>query len=236
MRRPIAARDAGWAKNLARVLAGRGVSPNAVSGASVFCAALAMLCLIGAGRSENAAAKVVLFCGAALFIQLRLLCNLFDGMLAVEFNKSSALGPLWNDFPDRLADVLILVGCGYSGSAMSDFAGWLPALGWAAATLALMTAYARVLGVAVGARETFVGPMAKQHRMALATFGCVFCALPPLMQLFSRAAPTQTSSLPSPMLAILLIIIFGCVITIARRLKLSARDLENAASTRKEIS
>lgn len=236
MRRPIAARESGWAKNLARVLAACGVTPNAVSGASVFCAALAMLCLIGAGRSESAAAQVALFLGAALFIQLRLLCNLFDGMLAVEFKKSSALGPLWNDFPDRPADVLILVGCGYSGGVASNFAAWLPALGWAAAALALMTAYARVLGVAVGARETFAGPMAKQHRMAMATFGCVFSALPPLGIWLLRKPPPQGYSLPSAMLAVLLLIVVGCVVTIVRRLKLIARDLQSAASTREEAS
>ena len=237
MRRPIAARDVGWAKNLARVLAGRGVSPNAISGASVFCAALAMLCLIGAGQSASAAEQVALFLGAALFIQLRLLCNLFDGMVAVEFKKASALGPLWNDFPDRPADVLILVGCGYCGNAASGFAfaAWLPALGWAAAALALITAYARVLGVAVGARETFAGPMAKQHRMAFATFGCIFSTLPPLTQLFFRAV-SQNYPLESPMPAVLFLICGGCVITISRRLKLVARDLENAASTRKDDS
>jgi phosphatidate cytidylyltransferase len=31
--------------------------------------------------------------------------NLFDGMLAVEFGQKSALGPIFNDLPDRPADV-----------------------------------------------------------------------------------------------------------------------------------
>ncbi len=213
MRRPIAAREAGWAKNFARFLARRGISPNAVSGASVAFAALAALCLVGAGQNENRIFDFVLFCGAALFIQLRLLCNLFDGMLAVEFEKSSALGPLWNDFPDRPADVLVLAGCGFCGGA-----SWLPLLGFFTASLALMTAYVRVLGVAVGARETFVGPMAKPHRMAMATIACGLSALESWLYFSPRA-----------MAAALLIISLGCVITIVRRLNLVSRDLKIAA-------
>jgi phosphatidylglycerophosphate synthase len=45
----------------------------------------------------------------------------------------------------------------------------MPALGWAAAAFALMTAYVRELGRANGAPSDFSGPMAKQHRMALVT-------------------------------------------------------------------
>ena len=218
MRRPIAARDAGWAKNVARILARRGVSPNAVSGASVACAALAALCLVGAGRSENYALIAALFCGAALLVQLRLLCNLFDGMLAVEWNQKSALGPLWNDFPDRPADALILVGCGYAGGGSLSGPSWLPILGWLAAALAVMTAYTRVLGVAVGARETFAGPMAKQHRMAVVTLACVSCA-----------PATLWDFAPRVMTIALAIIVIGCVLTMRRRLIFIANDLKTRA-------
>lgn len=214
MRRPIASRQSHWAQRIARDLARRGVRPNAVSGASVVFALLAALCLIFAPRVEGRFWEFALFCGAALCIQLRLLCNLFDGMLAVEFNQASALGPLWNDFPDRPADILILVGCGFSGGP-----NWLPMLGAAAALLALLTAYTRVLGAAVGAREHFAGPMAKPQRMALATIACVFSALEAVLSWPHRA-----------MTLALILIVLGCALTISRRLQLIARDLTEGAA------
>ncbi|MFC4259844.1 hypothetical protein ACFOZ5_12460 [Marinobacter lacisalsi] len=45
--------------------------------------------------------------------------------------------------------------------------------GWLAALLAVMTAYIRVLGSALGVPADFRGPMAKQHRMALLTVACL---------------------------------------------------------------
>ena len=40
----------------------------------------------------------ILFAGC---VQCRLLCNLFDGMVAVEGGKRSPNGDLYNDMPDR---------------------------------------------------------------------------------------------------------------------------------------
>lgn len=216
MRRPIASRQSNWAKNVARFLAHRGVRPNMVSGASVLCALGAFACLLATSLAASPAASVALYLGAALCIQARLLCNLFDGMLAVEWKRASALGPIYNDLPDRPADVLILAGAGYSLSAFA----WSPTLGWIAAVLALLTAYVRVLGVAVGAGEYFIGPMAKQHRMAVLTVACLL------------SAGESVLALPHRALAIALAVVaLGCVATIARRLKLIARDLAKAAST-----
>ena len=214
MRRPIATRDKTWAKNFARFLAKRGVTPNAVSGASVVCALGAFACLLATRNIEYSRwTQVALWLGAALFVQLRLLCNLFDGMLAVEFEKASALGAIYNDLPDRPADVLILVGAGY---AISTFQ-WSPTIGWIAAVLALMNAYVRVLGVAIGAQERFNGPMAKPHRMAAITIACVLSAVETLF-----AWPHRVMGLA------LIFVAVGCVITIFNRLKLIARDLQSA--------
>lgn len=216
MRRPIAARNSAWARSTARFLARRGVRPNAVSGTSVFFALLAGACLVLSARVESQWLNALLHLCAALFIQARLLCNLFDGMLAVEWKRGSALGPIYNDLPDRPADVLILAGAGYAASAFA----WSPALGWVAAALALLTAYVRVLGVAVGAGEHFTGPMAKPHRMAALTIASVL------------AAGEVLASLPHRAVALaLLVVAAGCVLTIARRLKLIARDLSSRSST-----
>ena len=111
--------------------------------------------------------------GAAVCIQLRLLCNLFDGMVAVEQQQRTKSGEIFNELPDRFADAFILAGAGYA----STEPGWLVELGWIAAVLALITAYVRSLGAAVGAGQHFLGPMAKQHRMALMTGMCVVLSI-----------------------------------------------------------
>lgn len=105
----------------------------------------------------------LLACAAC--VQLRLVCNLLDGMVAAEGCKQSALGQLYNEFPDRIADSLLIVALGYAiGSA------WL---GWLGALLAALTAYVRVFGGALGLAQDFRGPMAKQHRMAILTIACL---------------------------------------------------------------
>lgn len=210
MRRPIASRNSTWAHSTARWLARRGVRPNFVSGASVVCALLAACCLLATSRTHSTGDEVLLWIGAALWVQMRLLCNLFDGMLAVEFDQASVLGPIYNDLPDRPADVLILVGAGYAANLWM----WSPIAGWVAAVLALLTAYVRVLGVAVGAQETFAGPMAKPHRMALITGACLLSALETILHWPHRALSIA-----------LLLMIGGCVWTIVRRLKLIGTDL-----------
>ncbi len=101
----------------------------------------------------------------ALCIQLRLLCNLLDGMVAIEGGKQSPLGILYNEFPDRIADSLLIVALGYAIA--------LPWIGWFGALAAMATAYIRVFGGALGLAQDFRGPMAKQHRMAIMTAGCL---------------------------------------------------------------
>jgi len=40
-------------------------------------------------------------------------CNLLDGMVAIEGGLKTPAGELFNDVPDRISDPLILVGAGY---------------------------------------------------------------------------------------------------------------------------
>ena len=166
-RRPLASRNTRWAQAIARRLASMNVTPNRISQASMLAAAFAGLAFWLTGETQDGV-RVTLFIAAALFCQLRLLCNLFDGMVAVEGGKGEADGPFWNEFPDRVADVLIFVGAGYGIGA--------PALGLAAAAFAVLTAYVRELGRANGAPSDFSGPMAKQHRMATITLAAVLSA------------------------------------------------------------
>lgn len=163
-RRPLAVRDAAWARATAAWLAGRRISPNAISAASVLCAAGAAAAFACWSRTDGWCSALLLIAGA-VGIQLRLLCNLFDGMVAVEGGLRSPTGDLWNEVPDRVADTLIIVGTGYGVSALPHAVE----LGWLAALMAMFTAYVRVLGASLGVPGLFFGPMAKQHRMALLT-------------------------------------------------------------------
>lgn len=157
-RRPIAARDSGLARRLTKELLRTPVTPNQISVASIFFAAL------GAGALVNAPVHPVLYLAAIAGIQLRLLCNLLDGMVAVEGGRGSALGALYNEVPDRVADTMMLVAMGYAAGS-----SWL---GWACALVAALTAYIRVFGGSLGQAQDFRGPMAKQHRMALLSGAC----------------------------------------------------------------
>lgn len=160
-RRPLKSRGTGWARALATALARSPVTPDQISAASVlFAAAGAALLLYW-----PTPAGLVL---VAVCVQLRLLCNLLDGMVAVEGGKGSATGALWNELPDRLADSLFLVPLGYAAGT--------PWLGWLAALLAMATAYVRVTGGALGLAQDFRGPQAKPHRMAVMTLGSLAAA------------------------------------------------------------
>lgn len=157
-RRPIAARGSGWARALAAALARSSITPNQISVLSIFFAA------VGAGMlAWSPTVAGLLLC--AICVQLRLLCNLLDGMVAMEGGKQTPTGALYNEFPDRVADSLLIVGLGYAAG--------LPWLGWLGALLAALTAYVRVSGGSLGLAQDFRGPMAKQHRMAVLTAACL---------------------------------------------------------------
>lgn len=154
---------------------------------------------------------------AAVGIQLRLLCNLMDGMLAVEGGLKSATGDLFNEFPDRVADVLILVGLGYAGGTE-----WSSGLGWAAACGAVMTAAVRTHGASLVGSHDFRGPMAKPHRMALATLLCLILAVRNVWGDKGSLVEDVTSVVTGG----LLVMLVGLLITLQRRLRRLARALQ----------
>jgi phosphatidylglycerophosphate synthase len=155
-RRPIAARSSGWARWAASRLATSSVTPNQISAFSMIWAASGGLAMLWGGGWLP-------WLIAAVCVQLRLVCNLLDGMVAIEGGKSSAVGALYNEFPDRVADTILLTAAGYAAG--------VPSLGWAASLFAALTAYVRVFGGAVGLPQDFAGIMAKQRRMAALTAG-----------------------------------------------------------------
>ena len=169
-RRPIAARRWPIWQQTAKVLARRGVSPNGISLAGMGCglaAGAAFVATAYAGGWE----RLVWLAGAAL-IQLRLLANLLDGMVAIESGRASPVGELYNEVPDRVSDMATLIGAGYA-------VGGNPVLGYLATCAALLTAYVRAMGKATGAPQEYCGPMAKQQRMALVTCVALYGGLTP---------------------------------------------------------
>ncbi len=212
-RRPLKVRGAKLPQRFARWLGQKNVTPNQISIASVFFAALAAGCLF-ALPAVSQTVGTFLAVSAAVFIQFRLLCNLFDGMVAVEGGKSTASGELFNDIPDRIADPLILIAAGYATTVL-PCAG---VLGWAAGLGSVLTAYVRTLAAAAGAPVDFRGPMAKQHRMALITFACLLTAIEPMFWTRGWA-----------MMITLAVIIIGCVITCVRRSRSAYLALENGS-------
>jgi len=215
-RRPLRTRQMLWARSLAAALARAGISPNSISMASLVFAGIG--CALGVVHGymlytpASRATALVLF---ALCIQARLLCNMLDGMVAVEGNRRSSLGDLYNELPDRAADTALLVGAGYAAAASP----WAVELGWSAAVLAMLTAYIRALGRSLDTAAYFQGPMAKPHRMALLTLACLVAA-------GFTLAPSCSDYAPAIITYGLLLIIFGAAITAARRTLLIARELQ----------
>jgi phosphatidylglycerophosphate synthase len=201
-RRPIASRSAGWAKAAAAFLARTRVTPNQISVVSVVFAA------IGAALLALKPDAIGLL-GCAIAVQARLICNLLDGMVAIEGGKKSPVGSIFNEFPDRIADSLFIVALGYA-------VGW-PALGWFGALAAALTAYIRVFGGSLGFAQDFRGPMAKQQRMAILTAGCVI-----------GAAEWLFTGTHYVLIAVAVIIAAGSVVTcITRTLAIAARLKES---------
>lgn len=200
-RRPIRSRDWQITQSFARWLSRRDITPNQISLASIGFAALAALCL-ACLPILSWGGTTVLCLLAALGILGRALCNLFDGLVAVEGGKGTRAGELFNEAPDRVADILILVAAGYA----TQLGDWVPLLGWSAALLAVLTAYIRTLGRSLGGPSDFRGPMAKAHRMGVVGLACVLTPLEAL-----------ANSEGILFLTALIVVNIGCVITLWRR-------------------
>lgn len=197
-RRPLKARGAGWAGAVSRALLKTPVTPNQISVAGVVFATLGALAML------RAPACAWWWLAGALGIQLRLLANMLDGMVAVEGGRGGPTGALYNELPDRLEDSVLLVAAGYAVEA-----GWL---GWLAAVLAVTCAYVRAVGASLGFGQDYRGPMAKPHRMAALTLGAVLSLGAALAQV---AIPVMHWTLA--------LIAAGTAITIAlRTLRISA--------------
>lgn len=165
-RRPLKSRSFGWVRRLASALLRAGVTPNGISVFGVVLAIVSFGVLWAVARGWVPAWLGLVV--AALCVQGRLMCNLLDGLVAVEGGRKSKGGDLFNEIPDRIEDSLFLVGAGLACGQL--------ALGLLAALLAVFTAYVRAFGASLGQGQDFCGPLAKPQRMFFLTVGLLGAA------------------------------------------------------------
>ena len=166
--------------------------------------------LVGAAALVFSFANPWHFLIGAAAVQLRLLCNMLDGMVALEGGRKSLYGPIYNEMPDRLEDSLLLVAAGYAASAHLGLV-----LELTAALLAAVCAYVRLLGGTLGQPQDFSGPQAKPHRMFVLTMG-----------LAAAFVASLAGAAPGRLLEVALgVICIGTLLTIVRRTLRIARAL-----------
>ncbi len=151
-RRELKTRKQSWVAHLTNRLVATNITPNQISLLSIV---FALFSGIAFYLFAIKSAWIYLLL-ASIFIQLRLLCNMMDGLVAVEGKKGTKSGELFNDIPDRFADIFILLGAGYACCAE-----WGATLGWIAGVLAVITAYIRTLGGSLNAPISFADLLIK---------------------------------------------------------------------------
>jgi len=106
-RRPLKVRDFAISNQVAKFLSQQNITPNQISVLSMLFAVLGGFCFWQIhSQASNPFQESLYFVGVAGCIQLRLLCNLLDGMVAIEGGKTTQSGELYNDIPDRISDVI----------------------------------------------------------------------------------------------------------------------------------
>lgn len=215
-RRPIPARNLAVTKRIARGLAERGITPNMIS-------AFGLAVGVGSGLALGLTqvlpdAARALWAAAAVMVLLRGISNMLDGMVAVEQHRGTATGLFWNELPDRLSDVALFVGAGYS-------LGGSPVAGWLGACLALLVTYVRAIGVMAGAPADFRGPFAKQQRMfSIAILAAVLAVAPEAWRFAWGPGGAW-----GPMAVLLWVMVPGIAWTAIRRLRRAVQAVDQAA-------
>ena len=211
-RRPMFARDWNILQQSALWLIARRVPPNAISLAGMAGGITAGLALAATALLPWPSAMFLLAVAAIL---VRALGNLLDGMVAVGSGKASPFGELFNEVPDRVSDMAILIGAGCA-------AGGNPVLGFVAALTAVFVAYVRAEGKVTGAAQHYCGPMAKPERMWVIVSAASYCALTPT----GWQPVVQIGHQHFGLIAFgLAIIVLGGVVTVFRRLRRIAAEV-----------
>ncbi|MGN6812169.1 MAG: CDP-alcohol phosphatidyltransferase family protein [Thermomicrobiales bacterium] len=148
---------------LARRLAGRSVSADALTAWGLLFAALAGVVLALGGRTGW-----LLLAPPLLFA--RIACNALDGMVARLAGTARPWGTVLNETTDRVADLLCFGGLVASGALP-------PVVAVALLPLVLFVSYLGVIGQAAGGARRYEGPLGKADRMLLLA---LYCLLAPL--------------------------------------------------------
>jgi len=189
------------------------IHSDAISYFSIVAAVLAAICFWKGGQ------HLWLLLIAPGFCYLRLWCNMLDGMVALASGQASWRGEILNDLPDRVSDVVIFAGVAHSGLMQPLIAYW-------AALFALFTAYVGMFGQAVGVHREFSGLMSKPWRMVALHAGAWIT--------FAAIKGNRGFQL-GPLTALdwtCLLVILGCVQTIAIRLQRIMVALRTKSATR----
>src|SRR4029077_15628901 len=127
-RRPLASRGWKTSERIARWLTRRGITPNAISIAGMLCGIAAGIMFFETSRVSH---PWIFWLSGAVLVQVRLLANLYDGMVAVLRlfahlvaaraavlrQIASPAGDLLNEVPDRVSDAATLIGFGYAAGS-----------------------------------------------------------------------------------------------------------------------
>ena len=212
-RRPIASRKIGLFQRLAAWMSEKDILPNAISVSSMIFGAAAGGALAATSLTDSWTTRAMWIVAGAM-IQLRLIANMLDGMVAISSGTASPVGELYNEAPDRVSDAAIFIGAGYA-------AGGDITLGYLTALLAVGVAYVRALGATAGAGQVFIGPMAKPQRMFVMTIAALYCGLTP-----ATWQPICPVSGWSVVTIALIAVLVGSLITLVRRLHRIASTLK----------
>ncbi len=166
-RRPLRTRSYAWVRRISAALVRAKITPNGISIFGVVLSVIAFAILWMSARGWIAASLALIV--AAICVQGRLMCNMMDGLVAVEGGLKSKGGDLFNEIPDRIEDALFLSGAGLACGHV--------ALGLVASVLAVFTAYVRAFGASLGQGQDFCGPFAKPQRMFFLTVGLLAAAV-----------------------------------------------------------
>lgn len=131
-------------------LARKGITANEVT-------VLAMLLSVISGVAIVISNSLIALLALPIILLIRMALNAIDGMLAREHNQQSKLGAYLNEIGDVISDLFLIIPL----IIIPDISLWLLA---AFAFAALLTEFAGILGVMVGAERQYPGPMGKSDR------------------------------------------------------------------------
>lgn len=149
----------------ARGLVAAGVTANQVT------AAACLLSILYAVLLASFPAAALLWGLLPVWLFLRMAFNALDGIMAREHQQKSRLGALLNEMGDVVADAALF-------APLALLPGISTAAVVAVVWLALLTEFAGLLGVLIGASRRYDGPCGKSDRALLLGLAGLLLALP----------------------------------------------------------